>query len=118
MGMFNDHVSPQRETWKYMYVARNILPNAKRLLKHHGNEEMLARKKTADIMVDSNVSQNDTRFAELKRAITVHGTLKEQLEVFVHEFERHPDRSYDLGLGDVTFFELTVPSKTDDDRVL
>ncbi len=115
--MFNDHVSPQREQWKYDYTAKEILPNAQRLLKHHGNEDMAARKKTASLMVDSGVSQNDPRFVELKRAITTHGTLKEQLEVFVHEFERNPSRFYQLGLGDVTFFELTLPSKPADPDV-
>ncbi|HEY5268179.1 MAG TPA: hypothetical protein VII94_03515 [Candidatus Saccharimonadales bacterium] len=118
MGMFNDHVAAQREQWKYSYTAKVMLPNAKRLLKHHGDEEMAARNKTAILMVDPGVSQNDTRFTDLKRAITTHGTLKEQLEVFVHEFERDPDVRYTLGLGDVTFFELTLPSKADDDRVL
>ena len=73
----------------------------------HAELERAARQKTAELLQDDHASQNDPRFAELKRRIADHGTIKEQCEVFVHEFARHPDRSYHLGLGDVTFFELT-----------
>jgi hypothetical protein len=46
------------------------------------------------------------RVEEVKREIVSFGTLKEQCQVFKHEFARAPDKVYELGLGDVTFFGL------------
>lgn len=108
MGMFNDNVQPRRLEWEYEYSGSQLLPHAQELLHLHTTKEREAREKTADLLRDVTVSQNDTRFAELKREITSHGTLKEQCEVFVHEFERYPGRVFSLGLGDVTFFGLTT----------
>ncbi len=108
MGLFNDNVSPRRNEWEYVYSGRELLPRAKMLLERHTTKEMEARNKTADLLRDTNVSQNDSRFTELKRDINTHGTLREQCEVFVLQFSREPDRQFTLGLGDVTFFELTT----------
>jgi hypothetical protein len=107
MGLFNDNVSPKRLEWEYLYTGKELLEKAKMLRDRHAAKEIEARNKTADLLRDASVSQNDSRFGELKREITTHGTLKEQCEVFVHEFSREPERPYLLGLGDVTFFELT-----------
>lgn len=106
MGMYNDTVSYNRLEWKYTYKASELLASAKKLLTFHTNKELEARNKTADLLRDTFVNQNDPRFNELKRDISTHGTLKEQCQVFVHEFSRDPKREYSLGLGDVTFFEL------------
>lgn len=107
MGMYNDNVSPDRLEWKYSYKASQLLEPAKKLLKFHTNKELEARNKTADLLRDTSVNQNDPRFNELKRDIATHGSLKEQCQVFVHEFSRNLDREYSLGLGDVTFFGLS-----------
>jgi hypothetical protein len=108
MGLFNDNVYPKRLEWEYEYTGAQLLPHAEALLKRHSTKETEARNKTADLLRDASVSQNDSRFADLKREITTHGTLKEQLEVFVRQFTLEPDRKFSLGLGDVTFFELTT----------
>ena len=109
MGMFNDNVQPRRLDWEYIYSGKHMLPYAQKLLSYHAAKEMAAREKTAELLRDVSVSQNDSRFTELKRDITNHGTLKEQCEVFVHEFSRFPEKMFILGLGDVTFFGLTGP---------
>lgn len=62
----------------------------------------------ADFMKDMSVSNNDSRVTDAKDQITNFGTLKEQCAVFKHEFARNPDKSYELGLGDVTFFGLAA----------
>lgn len=108
MGMFNDNVSPKRMEWEYTYTGRELLPKALMLRDRFAAKELDARNKTADLLRDVNVNQNDSRFSELKREITSNGTLKEQCEVFVHQFSREMDREFTLGLGDVTFFELTT----------
>lgn len=107
MGMFNDNVSANRTSWTYTYKGHEILHYAKKLLALHTAKELEAREKTAALLRDVNVSQSDSRFTELKRDITTHGTIKEQRQVFICEFSRYPDKEYELGLGDVTFFGLT-----------
>ena len=108
MGLFNDNVSPRRTEWEYEYTGAELLPKAKLLRDRHAAKEIEARNKTADLLRDANVSQNDSRFGDLKREINTHGTIKEQCEVFVLQFTREPERKFSLGLGDVTFFELTA----------
>lgn len=108
MGLFNDSVYPKRLEWEYEYTGSELLPKAKMLRERHAVKEMEARNKTAELLRDASVSQNDSRFNELKKDINNHGTLKEQCDVFVTQFSREPDRKFSLGLGDVTFFELTV----------
>ena len=108
MGLFNDNVYPKRLEWEYEYTGAELLPKARMLKERHRCAEIDARNKTADLLRDASVSQNDPRFNELKKEITTHGTLKEQCEVFVLQFTREPERKFSLGLGDVTFFELTA----------
>lgn len=108
MGMFNDSVCAMRTGWSYTYKAEEILPYVHKLLEFHTAKELEARRKTSELLTDMTVNQNDSRFTELKRDITTHGTIKEQCEVFITEFERAPTKTYELGLGDVTFFGLTT----------
>jgi hypothetical protein len=108
MGMFNDNICPRRLDWEYPYTGKELIDKARMLQAKHAALETAARNKTADLLRDDKVSQNDSRFNELKRDITTHGTIKEQCEVFAHQFAREPERVFSLGLGDVTFFELTT----------
>jgi hypothetical protein len=106
MGMFNDNQSAQRLHWTYKYTGKELLPSATRLYAKFYLKEEEARNKMAEYMKDMNISNTDRRVEEAKRDIVSFGTLKEQCEVFQHEFARNPDKEYELGLGDVTFFEL------------
>ncbi len=110
MGLFNDNVSPQRNEWQYEYTGQELLGKAKMLAERHDALEKAARNKTADLLRDCSVSQSDPRFGELKREISTHGSIREQCQVFAHEFARTPARVFQLGLGDVTFFELVEPT--------
>jgi hypothetical protein len=106
MGLYNDSVGYNRLEWKYTYKADELVKPAEKLLKYHTEKEMEARTKTAELLKDVSVNQNDPRFNELKREIATHGSLKEQCQVFVHEFSRDRAREFELGLGDITFFGL------------
>jgi hypothetical protein len=111
MGMFNDNLSPNRHGWTYTYTGLELLPHAQRLYKELFGKEQAARNTMATFMRNMDVSQNDPRVQEAKRDITNYGTLKEQCSVFQHEFARNPDKTYELGLGDITFFGLAEKSK-------
>jgi hypothetical protein len=104
--MYNDHVAKGRESWTYSYTGAELLAAAERLYAEYSAKEMEARIKHSDLMRDPAVAQNDRRLGDLKRDIEHCGMMKEQCEVFRHEFKRMPGVSYKLGLGDVTFFGL------------
>lgn len=106
MGMFNDHVSAGRTKWTYTYTGSELLKVATNLYNEYRAKEESARHRMSDYMKDMNVSNSDHKVEEAKNDITEFGTLKEQCLVFKHEFERNPDKKYELGLGDVTFFGL------------
>jgi len=106
MGIFNDNVAAGRTTWNYVYTGRELLPYAQRLYDEFLEKETAARSKMADYMKDMTISNNDTKVTDTKRDVITFGTLKEQCQVFKWEFARNPDKEFDLGLGDVTFFGL------------
>ncbi len=106
MGMFNDNQSANRLHWTYKYFGKELFLSAKNLHNRYLLKEAEARNKMAEYMKDMTISNSDRRVEEAKRDIVSFGTLKEQCEVFQHEFWRNPDKEYELGLGDVTFFEL------------
>jgi hypothetical protein len=106
MGMFNDHVSPRRNDWTYNYTGSQLLAAAVRLHKDFSDKEMAARNKMATFMTDMNISQSDPKINEARKDIERYGMLKEQCQVFKHEFKRNAEKLYELGLGDVTFFGL------------
>jgi hypothetical protein len=106
MGMFNDNVGAGRERWTYKYDGRELVVAAQRLYTEFYDKEQAVRLRVAEYMKDMTIAQNDRRVEEAKRDIILFGTLKEQCEVFRHEFARNPNKTFDLGLGDVTFFGL------------
>lgn len=106
MGMFNDNVSTQRNSWKYAHSGKELLPYAQKLYQEFAVKEEAARKAMAGFMLDMKVSNSSAEVENAKHDIISFGTLKEQCLVFVYEFTRRPDEQYLLGLGDVTFFGL------------
>ena len=106
MGLYNDTVNEGRTSWTYKYFGTELLEAATHLYNEYLSKETEARAKMAEYMRDMDVSSTDRRIEDLKRDITNLGKLKEQCEVYKHEFSRRPTVEYELGLGDVTFFGL------------
>lgn len=106
MGLYNDNVNANRSHWTYKYKGSELLAKATSLYNSYYKKEEDARLRMSALMQDMTVSNSDRRVEEVKKEISSYGTVKEQLLVFKHEFARNPDKEYDLGLGDVTFFEL------------
>ncbi len=110
MGMFNDNVGAGRTTWLYKYSGAELLPYAVKLHAENLAREIESRNRMAEFMKDINIANNDRRVEDAKREIVTFGTLKEQCAVFKHEFGRNPTQVFELGLGDVTFFGMHLPS--------
>jgi hypothetical protein len=111
MGMFNDNLGARRSEWTYLYTGEELLPYARKLYGEFYKKEHAAREQMASYMRDMNISQNDQKVQEVKRDIQTYGSLKEQCDVFQHEFARNLTQPYQLGLGDITFFGLTQPAR-------
>ncbi len=104
--MFNDNVSPGRTKWTYTYKGKELLNAAITLHREFETKESEARNTMAGYMKDMKISNSDPKGDNCKDQIRTFGTLKEQCTVFKHEFNRNPEKEYELGLGDVTFFGL------------
>jgi hypothetical protein len=104
--MINENLSNRRTDWNFPYKARMLLPYAQRKLVTFKTEEMALRKRMAEMIQDPATFHNDSLLQQVKRDIDRTAGLREQFEVYVHEFHRLPEQEYRLGLGDVVFFGL------------
>jgi hypothetical protein len=105
--MFNEQrLGGKRHEWIYKYKGKDLLPHAQRQLAEYRAQEAAARKKMAQMIQDPNVFHNDASVQQIKQDIERYGGLREQLQVYCHEFHRNPSAEFNLLLGDVIFFGL------------
>ena len=104
--MYNDFRQPTREGWKYPYKGGDLLETAKQKHAEYLAAEKEARSVVANLIGDIQVSHDSKDMRDAKTAIEHNGNLREQCAVFIHEFERNPEREFNLSLGDVVFFNL------------
>lgn len=67
MGMFNDNVNPNRNTWLYKYKGYELLPQANKLYDEYLAKETESRNRMADFMRDMTIANNDRRVEDTKR---------------------------------------------------
>lgn len=96
----------KRTGWLFTYKASEIIECARDRLAHYTKLEHDARKIISELMLDKTVASSDKRIEDARSAVAHNGAIVEQLDIWVHEFHRNPDREYQLALGDVVFFEL------------
>lgn len=104
--MYNEQVNNRRQEWTFPYKARIILPYARRKLAEHQQQETKLRKQMAEMIQDPATFHNDSALQQVKKDIDRHSMLREQFEVYCHEFTRLPEQDYRLGLSDVVFFGM------------
>ena len=104
--MINENTNNRRNNWSFPYKARMLLPHAQRQLEAFRAEESALRKRMAELIQDPAMFHNDALLQQVKRDIDRAAGLREQFEVYVHEFVRLPEHEYHLGLSDVVFFGL------------
>lgn len=96
----------KRLEWSFPYKARMLLPYATRKLTQHQTEETALRARMAAMIQDPATFHDDGAFQQVKRDIDRHSGLREQFEVYCHEFTRLPEREYHLSLADVVYFGM------------
>ncbi|MFO0661736.1 MAG: hypothetical protein U0165_18165 [Polyangiaceae bacterium] len=111
--MLNENVSQRRQEWGFNYKGKELLPYAERKLNHHQAEERQLRATMAVMIQDPATFHDDQKLQQVKRDIDRHSALREQFQVYCHEFARTPNLEFRLGLSDVIFFGLLEPIHTD-----
>lgn len=106
MGMFNDYRSPNRDNWRFNYLGRDLLLVAKRKYSFFTEKETAARNEMAGMLKDASVRASDPKIESLKQDIEKYGAEREKCAVWVHEFQRQPEKEYSLALSDVSYFDM------------
>ena len=108
MGQFLDYNRPSRNDWKYAYMGETLLPFAQRKLEQLSTELAQAQTLLQAAVAKSKRLHGDAEVIEHEKKVERLGPIVEELEVFVHEFTRRPDREFNLSASDVTFFDLHI----------
>jgi hypothetical protein len=104
--MYSEFRDTSRTGWKFSYKGSDLVAAAQAKLAEYTRRETEARQEMSKLMADMRVSPTGEDCSKLKSAIENYGTIREQCQVFAHEFARTPDREFNLSLGDVVFFGL------------
>jgi len=104
--MYNDHRNVNRQTWKFTYKGQDLIEAAQKKLVFFRQKEMEARAEASRLMQDATVSHDSDEVQKCRTQVATNGDNAEQCAVFVHEFQRTPEREFHLSLGDVVFFDL------------
>lgn len=105
-AMLNDNIGVKRTEWAFVYKGADLLPFAQRKLAHHQAEETALRQRMSEMIKDPATFHDDMSLQQVKRDIDRHSALREQFQVYCHEFARTPQLDFRLGLADVVFFGL------------
>jgi hypothetical protein len=104
--MNEDNYNNERAQWKFVYKAEELLPLARKRLEEHRAVENKLRDQLSALIKDPASFHDDNRLQQIKRDVDRHSGLREQFEVYTHEFSRTPKKEFALKLSDVVFFGL------------
>ncbi len=104
--MYTEYTNTNRNDWKFVYAGADLFEAARTKYHNFLADEKEARQRMAKLMVDMSVAQSDPRINDCKKEIEKAGAERERCMVWMHEFERRPEKQYFLLLGDVTYFGL------------
>jgi hypothetical protein len=112
--MHNESIGAKRHEWGFNYKGKELLPYAEKKRHENQTQETALREQMAKLIRDPSTFHNDAALQQLKRDIDRHSALREQFEVYCHEFARTPAIEFRLGLADVVYFGfLETPPVTD-----
>lgn len=104
--MYNDFRDTNRDRWRFTYLGKDLLRYAEKRQKAlHVHEDEL-RQKIVTVMGNKSVSVTSERVKKLEAEISKTATQAEQFDVYVHEFERHSDKEFQLSIADIVFFGI------------
>ena len=103
---YTDYRHTNRDDWEFVYSGAQLLEAARKKYAQFAQQEREAREKMAQWMMDMQVAQSDPRISDCKKDIEKFGSERERCTVWMHEFARAPERTYELQIGDVAYFDL------------
>ena len=106
MGSFNDYHGHKRENWTYPYKGQELLPFAEKKLTYFVRKETEARKALSRRLADTSLKANGQFNERLRSAIQTYANEREKVLVWVWQFGREPQKVFELGLADVTYFDI------------
>ncbi len=105
--MYLEHSSStNRMSWIYVYTGSELLVRAEELLKEYAKKEKAARGLIATLMQNIGIAVSDKKNDDAKREVERVARIHEECQVYVHEFNRNPDKEFKLSIGDVVFFKF------------
>ena len=104
--MYHDFKNTSRADWKFTYKGSDLSVPARHVLNTYIDKEKVAREKVSQLMLDRTKPANGEDAQKAQRDVETNASILEQVKVWVHEFERTPERDFHLSLGDVVFFGL------------
>jgi hypothetical protein len=107
--VYHDNTNTSRSGFRYTYKGKDLVNFVIKKLKDKCGEQKRAREEVIRLTRDPAVSSTDRKVEDAKRDVTTAATVVEELSVYAHEFQRYPEREYNLSLGDVVFFGLISP---------
>lgn len=108
MGRFLDEYRPGRQEWKFTYKGSELVEAAKRKLAELKATFEIKDAELRKAVASATNVRKDPDVEKLSKDIEKLGPQVEECEVFVHEFDRDPERVYHLTTSDVTYFNLHV----------
>lgn len=114
--MYNDFRDTNRDRWRFTYKGSELLPFAQKRQKELHAQESEARAQIQQLMGDKTQSVTGEKAKRLEQVAVKAATQAEQFDVFVHEFERSPDKEFTLSVSDVVFFGIVGRPADDNDN--
>jgi hypothetical protein len=106
MYLEHAHGMNKRTDWRYEYTGAELLDEAQKILDETTVLEDASRRAMAEYMITPGLSMKDDKVTKLSGEIERLAKLKEECQVFVHEFTRNYSQKYLLAMGDVVFFRF------------
>jgi hypothetical protein len=115
--MYNDFKTHlmARESWKFEYSGTDLKPYAEKTLNKQETIVADCREKIKAILNDPNGNAVGKKKQRLEERMAKAADRVEQCLVWVHECNRKPERTYNLGISDVVFFGMVNTPDPEDD---
>lgn len=105
-----------RESWKFTYKGSELQNFAGAKVSYFKNREAEYRQNLANLLNNKSIALNSGKIDKVKGILQSSASMKECCEVFLHEFNRTPDREFSLSMADIVFFGIAGHSIAVDDE--
>ncbi len=102
----NNNFNPGNDTFKFKYLAKELLPNTLRLRNEARAEHKALTEKRQRLLANPDIEKDSSIIRELNSSIQKKLKDVEQFSLLATGFTREPDKELLLTLDDMAFLEL------------